>query len=174
MKQGRVAAAFVVALGLTVACGPPEGNASGGGNTLRALPVPVSVTGCLTAAGDRALLTALAPGQASEQLGRRNGARPYPITEVYELTGANEKWRKYIGWQVQVYGEAPPPAVAIVQERSPAVPASPVAVGTAGESPSQGEGSVQVRTQQQIRFEVTQLRVMSVTPIRDVCADGAS
>jgi hypothetical protein len=137
MKQGRVAAAFVVSLGLPVACGPPEGNASNGGNILRALPAPVSVTGCLTASGDRVLLTALAPGEASEQLGRRKGERPYPVTEVYELTGANEKLRKYIGWHVRVHGEAPPPAVAIVREHSPAVAASPVAVGTAGQSPPQ-------------------------------------
>lgn len=126
----------------------------------------------MTASGDRFLVTSLAPGEASGQRVRRAG-RPYLATEVYELTGPTENLREYVGWQVRVNGEAPPRAITIVQERSPAGPASPAAVGTAGQSPPEGKDRLQVSTEQQTRFEMTQLRVLSVTPIRNVCVGGA-
>jgi len=92
---------------------------------------------------------------------------------VYELEGANQKLRQYVGWQVRVSGEAPPRAIAIVQEHSPVLSASPSTVGTAGQSPSQVDGRERVSTQQQIRFEMTTLRVTSVTAISNLCLGRA-
>ena len=172
MTHVHMTAAVVSCLGLGVACSRPDSQENRAAHTDGALPVRVSVTGCLTASGDRFVLTSLLPGDTSEPLARATG-RPYPATEVYELEGANQKLRQYVGWQVRVSGEAPPRAIAIVQEHSPVLSASPSTVGTAGQSPSQVDGRERVSTQQQIRFEMTTLRVTSVTAISNLCLGRA-
>ena len=140
-----------------------------------ARPAPITATGCLTAKGDRFVLTDLQRAAETE-----NTAASGAATETYQLIGADDQLRPHVGHQVRVNGEAEPPAVAELRESTPATPAAG-ATGTTGQAQSpqppqnpenaqQGAAAPQVRTETETRMEVAQLRVQSVTPTGSTCA----
>jgi len=198
MKRASVAGVFALCLAL-VACGggkdeteiaerEPEvtGRGEGGRSTT------VTETGCLTAEGDRFVLTALQGGAAGGQAGNTGAAagntgtpagdqtRPnqggaattanaQPTTESYQLIGEEEQLRPLVGRQVRVSGEADPPKVAEVRESTPPTAATG-ATGTTGQAEPAKPGEPQVATTTETRLEVTQLRVQSITATGEACA----
>ena len=178
MKRSSVVLALC--LGLAIGCGGKtdeteiaerEPDVAGRGDNR---PVPVTETGCLTAQGDRFVLTALergaaqdkAPG-AQESPAGTAGARP--TTESYQLIGNESELRQLVGQQVRVTGEADVPKVAEVRESTPPTAASG-ATGTAGQPEPARPGEPQVATTTETRLEVTQLRVQSITATGQACA----
>jgi len=181
MKRVSAAGVFVVCLGLTAACG-------GGNNDETQIaerepevsgrdenrPVPITQTGCLTASGDRFVLTALESGSAparggqQQQGGANAGAQGQATTESYQLIGDAEELRQLVGKQVRVNGEAEPAKVAEVRESTPPTDASG-ATGTTGQAQPAKPGEPQVSTSTQTRLEVTQLRVQSITATGESC-----
>jgi hypothetical protein len=174
-----VAAVWAVCLGLTVACGGAAEDTGGEQQSASGAPAgaagpsrPVEVSGCLTARGDRYVLTDLE--RADEQGGGGGGQA---ATESYELVGNTENLKQHVGKQVRVVGEAEPQQVAEVRESSPA-PATSGATGTTGRQPQGGQqpsgsGQPQVSTATETRMEVAKLRVQSVTPSGATCAAEA-
>lgn len=154
----NLAVVGVLCAGLAVACGRSdrdEANLDPAGNDADiAENAPIIETGCLTASGDRFVLTALEAA---------NGAG-LPQTELYQLIGQEDQLRPHVGKAVRVTGEAPPARVAELREMSPAQP--PETRGTAGDN------EARVQTESQTRIETRQLRVQSVTPTGDECPAG--
>jgi hypothetical protein len=164
---------------LTVACGggrTADNNSNTTTNTSAAealrgnaseRPAPVDVSGCLTASGDRFVLTSLqtAAPRGDATRGADAAASAVPTTETYQLIAANtDDLRKYVGQQVRVSGEADPARVAQVRELSPATPAQPQ--GTSG---TQANAQPSVRTEESTRIEARKLRVSSVTAAGGAC-----
>ncbi len=122
---------------------------------------PLAETGCLTAAGDRFVLTALESGGAT-------------TTELYQLVGQEEELRKHVGQSVRVTGDAEPAQVAELRENSTAAPVATSGDPNQGQgqarNQNQGQGQPQVQTQSQTRLETRQMRVASVTPTGDDCS----
>jgi len=113
----------------------------------------VTEVGCLTATGDRFVLTSLESGER-------------PATELYQLVGMSDELRENVGREVLVTGEAQPAGIAEVRETTPATP-----VATSGVSEG---GPPQVRTESQVRLETREMRVLTVTPTGDDCPAGVS
>lgn len=113
----------------------------------------VTEVGCVTATGDRFVLTSLESGEK-------------PATELYQLVGTSAELREHVGREVLVTGEAQPAGIAEVRETTPS---TPVATSGANEG-----ASPQVRTESQVRLETRQLRVLTVTPTGDDCPAGVS
>ena len=178
MKRASMAGVFALCLGLTVACGGGKDETEiaeskpAVANSGDSRPVPISETGCLTADGDKFVLTALergAPGAARPEQGSPPAtAGAQPTTEAYQLIGNESELRPLVGQQVRVTGEADPPKVAEVRESTPPTSAS-TATGTAGQAEPARPGEPQVSTQTATRLEVTQLRVQSVTGTGQAC-----
>lgn len=151
-----LAAAGVLCAGvLAVGCGRTDrvdDNRDAAGNDADfTASAPIVETGCLTAADNRYVLTALETTQDA-------GA---PQTELYQLIGEGDELRQHVGKAVRVTGEAAPAQVAQVRETSPAQPAE--TRGTAGDA------QPRVQTESQTRIETRQLRVQSVTPTGEDC-----
>lgn len=151
----NLAVAGVLCAGLAMGCGRTarEGdNRDPAGNDADiTASAPIVETGCLTAAGNRYVLTAL---ETTQDAG-------VPQTELYQLIGEGDELRQHVGKAVRVTGEAAPAQVAQVRETSPAQPAE--TRGTAGDN------QPRVQTESQTRIETRQLRVQSVTPTGDDC-----
>jgi ABC-type phosphate transport system substrate-binding protein len=180
MKRASVTGAIALCLGLTVACGggsneteiaerEPEvtGRGEGGRSTT------VTETGCVTAEGDRFVLTALESGAAGDQARQDQGganptAKAQPTTQSYQLIGNGDELRQLVGQQVRVTGEADPPKVAEVRESSPPTDASG-ATGTAGQAEPAKPGEPRVSATTETRLEVTQLRVQSIMATGEAC-----
>lgn len=152
--------------GMTVACGgsreaEPQREGSAAAEPVsqeaQGRPAPIIETGCLTGTGNRFVLTGLQSAAGTQQATQQR-----TTTSTYQLVGMEDELRKHVGRQVRISGEAPPPQVAEVREATPSAQ-----VGTAG----QPSANAQVTTETQTRFEVTQLRVQSVTPTGDECTD---
>jgi hypothetical protein len=126
-------------------------------------PAPISVTGCLTAAEGRFVLTELSGDTKTP------GGGGQPTTETYQLTNADEQLRPHVGKQVRVNGEAEPARVAEVRESSPAAPATPA--GTAGQLSATNQPTVSTETR--TRLETRRMSVTSVTPTGQDCPTGA-
>ncbi len=133
-------------------------------------PAPADVRGCLTASGNRFVLTTLndtsapATGQSAPAT-----ANAVPTTETYQLVSTgSENLSKYVGQEVRVTGEADPARVADVRELTPAVPAQHGSVGTSGRSGKDANGP-KVSTEEETHFEYRKLRVSSVTPAGGAC-----
>lgn len=172
MKRLHRLSAAVVCVGFAAACGGGNRDATAERENTTAAnaqaetdeptgrPAPMSVTGCLTSAEGRYVLTELtgdikAPGGPAQ-----------PTTETYQLTNADEKLQPHVGKQVRVTGEAEPARVAEVRESTPAAPA-----GTAGQqSPNQAAVSSETRT----RLEMRTMSVTSVTPTGEDCPAGVA
>ena len=158
--------AFWCAVGLCVAvsaCNRPSSNES----ALEAEPTvlgdkdivpprPITVEGCLTAAGDRLVLTELKSEDA-------NSDSAAPTTESYRLVGMEENLRPHVGKRVRITGESEPEQVVDVRESTPPAPAAgQQPAGTAGSEP-------QVETTETTRIEVNDLQVRSVSPTSESC-----
>jgi hypothetical protein len=113
----------------------------------------VTEVGCVTASGDRFVLTSLDSGER-------------PATELYQLDGTSAELRQHVGREVLVTGEAQPAGIAEVRETTPSTP-----VATSG---SDAGAQPEVRTESQVRLETRQLRVLTITPTGDDCAAGVS
>lgn len=159
--------AAVVCVGLAAACGGGNRDATAerentaATNTARVetdeptgRPAPIMVTGCLTAADGRFVLTEL------------SGDRQ-PTTEAYQLTNADEQLRPHVGKQVRVNGEAEPARVAEVRESTPTAPA-----GTAGQQTTTNQPAVSTETR--TRLETRTMSVTSVTPTGQDCPTGTT
>ena len=178
MKRASIGAVFALCLGLTVACGGSKDEAEiaerdpSVGDRGEARPVAITQTGCLTAQGDRFVLTALesaAAGTAKPEPGAQSPtASAQPTTESYQLIGNDDELRPLVGKQVRVSGEADAPKVAEVRESTPPTAASG-ATGTAGQAEPAKPGEPQVATSTETRLEVTQLRVQSITATGEAC-----
>jgi hypothetical protein len=147
-----------VCLMMTVGCGRTEERAAleepatvqdeGSNAPARAM----TVDGCLTAAGDRFVLTQLDKGV--------NGAEPG--TESYRLVGMEEQLRPLVGQHVEVTGTAEAEQVVDIRESSPPPASSEEPRGTTGATP-------QVSTVQSTQLAVSDLRVSSVRGRGDQC-----
>lgn len=158
--------AAVVSVGLAVACGGGDRsvvtdrenttatNAAVETEEPTGRPAALMVTGCLTAADGRYVLTEL------------SGDRQ-PTTEAYQLTNADEQLRPHVGKQVRVNGEAEPARVAEVRESTPSAPA-----GTAGQQTTANQPAVSTETR--TRLETRTMSVTSVTPTGQDCPTGTT
>jgi len=113
----------------------------------------IAETGCVTAAGDRFVLTAL---ETSDTAGSAQ-------TETYQLVADDDKLRPFVGKAVRVTGMAKPAQIAEVSDVSPAAP-----VGTSGEAGAEAK----VGTSTQTRIETRRLHVQSMVPIEGDCTTG--
>jgi hypothetical protein len=190
MKRASMAGVFALCLGLTVACGGNKDEADIAerdpkvGDRGDGRPMAITETGCLTAQGDRFVLTALesaaAAGTAKPEPGAAGSQKPgqgaaesrsadaQPTTESYQLIGNEDELRPLVGKQVRVSGEADPPKVAEVRETTPPSAASG-ATGTAGQAEPAKPGEPQVSTATETRLEVTQLRVQTIAATGAAC-----
>ena len=194
MRRTTSYGALALCAALTVACGSnrtAENNDNTGSKAPAAAsfkdnaknrPAPVDVRGCLTASGDRYVLTALqnaagAPGTTASGANSPNtqssaGTASVPTTETYQLISAGDNdLQKYVNQQVRVTGEADPARVADVRELTPAAPAGQTqqgSVGTAGNQTNSAEGP-KVRTEETTHFEVRKLRVSAITAAGGSC-----
>lgn len=128
--------------------------------------VTIIVTGCLTASGDRFVLTELEPPKGAQPPGETTtelGAPAVPTTETYELAGLEDELRPHLGKQVRVVGRAEPSEIADIREITPSTPA-----GTSGR---QDDGA-SVRSEAHTRVQMQKVRVSSVTPTGGLCPDG--
>ena len=141
MRGTAFCSAWLLCASLSLACRPAS------------QATAVTEVGCLTAAGDRFVLTSLESGER-------------PSTELYQLFGTSDELREHVGREVLVTGEAEPAGIAEVRETTPATP-----VGTSG---ANIQAAPQVRTESQVRLETRQLRVLTVTPTGDDCPAGVS
>lgn len=116
----------------------------------------VTERGCLTASGNRFVLTALEGGGGAQ-------------TELYQLIGDADELRQHVGKEVSITGDAEPARVAVVRESSAG---SAGTSGTAQPNPPT-EGAPQVSTQSQTTLQTRELRVNSVTPAGD-CPEAAT
>jgi hypothetical protein len=143
-------------ISLSMACGGPDRRdvASDEGRDSFDITeaAPTVETGCLTASGDRFLLTALEPASVISAT---------PSTELYQLIGAEEQLRAHVGREVVVTGDAEPAQVAEVRELGP-----PTAVGTSG---SDAEVEPRVGAVTETRIETRHMQVHTVTPTGDEC-----
>jgi hypothetical protein len=124
-------------------------------------PEPITVTGCLSSADGRYVLTELAPNQGA-------GGPAQATTETYQLTDADEQLRQHVGKQVRISGEAEPARIADVRESTPATPPT---AGTAGQ---QTENRAAVSTETLTRLEMRHMSVKSVMPTGEDCPAGTA
>ena len=136
------------------------------GCTGKTLPaVTVIEDGCLTASGDRFVLTDLESGEPHPSLKHNwTATRPRPTTEAYVLEGDDDPLRNLVGRRVRVVGEAVPEQIVEIHQMSPRVRVRPAntPVGAEGVTPAVGDYAV-------LRLEVHRLRVMSAYPTGDDC-----
>ncbi len=169
-RSGRLSAA-VACLAVVVACGGGNREENAGleredtaadvranNDEQTGRPEAVTVTGCLSSAEGRYVLTELEGG------GSATGAA---TTETYQLTDADGKLRELVGKLVRVNGEAEPARIAEVRESTPPAPAT--ATGTAGE---QSGSRPTVSSDTQTRLELRRMSVMSVMPTGEDCPAG--
>lgn len=133
-------------------------------------PRPVIVEGCLTASGDRFVLTELDRGTQGPRVAAREGERPAaeeePTTESYRLIGMHDELRPLVGQRVEITGASEPENMVDVRESSPPRDArGGRATGTFGTEP-------RVSTVQTTRLEISDLRVKSVRGTGAACGES--
>ena len=114
----------------------------------------MTVDGCLTAAGDRFVLTQLDKGVAGGEA----------ETETYRLVGMEEQLRPLVGQHVEVTGTAEAEQVVDIRESSP-----PPATAPGGQPRGTSGAEPQVSTVQSTQLAVSDLRVSSVRGRGDQC-----
>jgi len=185
MRRASIFGVWAACAALTVACGgsrATEKNENTAANESAARlpggspserPAPIEVRGCLTAAGDRFVLTALQAAAPEDKAGNSApAAAATPTTETYQLIAAKtDDLQKYVGQQVRVTGEAEPARVAEIRESTTATPPGERTVGTAGAQNAGKSDAAQpkVSTEEKTRLETSKLRVSSVTASGGAC-----
>jgi hypothetical protein len=109
-------------------------------------PQLITADGCLTASGDRFVLTELQAEEGS--------------AEAYRLVGRDEDLRALVGKRVQISGEAEPEQIVDIRQSTEG-PAAP-ATGTSGTI-------AEVDTTTTSRIEVHDLRVRTIAAIDEPC-----
>jgi hypothetical protein len=127
-------------------------------------PVEKMITevGCVTASGGDFILTDLEPVEP-------NSPETQPTTDAYLLTGADTQLKPLAGRRVLVTGEADPAHVTEIRELQPMVRASH---DQDEDGPTGSQASSQtpkIGVTQQIRLEVSRLKVMAVDPRDTAC-----
>ena len=107
---------------------------------------PVEVIGCLSASGDRFVLSHVDKDSSK--------------TFAYQLVNADDQLRGLVGREVRVTGEAQPAQKAETREVTPPQPAA-----TAGKSGTQP----QVSTVEDTKLEMRKITVAGVAPTGDSC-----
>lgn len=155
MKRLRIAGVLALCVGLS-ACNRAadrerdQDEAQAGDKALNGRPEAVTETGCLTASGDRFVLTNLEHGAGDA------------ATETFQLVGKEDDLRPHVGKQLRVMGQAEPAKVAVVTETTPATESEPA--GTSGST------EPKVSTETKARMEVRTLTVNSFEPTGASCA----
>lgn len=108
----------------------------------------ITAEGCLTASGDRFVLTDL---EAEE-----GGAA------TYRLVGRDHDLRAHVGRRVRISGESEPEQVVDVRQSTEGGAGSPSATGTSG-------ATAEVDTITTARIEVHDLRVRTIVPVDEPC-----
>ena len=106
----------------------------------------MTVTGCLTASGDRFVLT-----QQDEKSSENH---------TYQLVNADDQLRNLVGKRVQVIGDATP------QQKAEAREVTPAPAATSGSA----NGKAQVSTVEDTKVDANTLRVTSVMPVLGDCS----
>lgn len=106
-------------------------------------PSVITASGCVTASGDRFVLTDL------------KGQDGRALTETYRLVGDDEDIRPHVGQMVQVTGASEPEQIVDVRQ-------STGSVATSG-------GAPEVATTATTRIEITDLTVRSIAPTGNPC-----
>ena len=119
-------------------------------------PRTIAAEGCLTAQGNRYVLTEIDRARTTEA-----------TTESYRLVGMEAELRGLVGQRVEVTGAAEPERVVDVREVSPSASAR-TPQGTSG-----ADAAGQVATVQSTRLEIGDLRVSSVNGTGARCVGGA-
>ena len=182
MTRLMLSCAFTTCAVLAIGCGngrTAKSNENTGANAPAAdqfrgkasdRPAPVDVSGCLTAAGDRYVLTSLEPvaprgASADRNTASAPGAPAVPTTDTYQLIGGSPAdLHQYVGQQVRVTGEADPAGIAELRESTPPV-------GTSGAQQPPAAGQPKVSTEETTRLELRKLRVSSITGAGGPCAE---
>jgi hypothetical protein len=108
---------------------------------------PVEVSGCLSASGDRYVLSHVDKDDAK--------------TIAYQLVNADDQLRPLVGREVRVTGEAQPTQKAETRAITP-----PQAAATSGKS----EPDAKVTTVEETKLDLQKLVVTSASPTGDACA----
>lgn len=108
---------------------------------------PVEVVGCLSASGDRFVLT--------------HADKENAKTVAYQLVNADDQLRPLVGREVRVTGEAQPTQKADTRAVTPPQPAA--TSGTSGPD-------AKVTTVEETKLDTQRLAVASVSPTGDPCA----
>ena len=156
MKRVILMSICIGAVAITGACGRRDSSQPEKKNIvdLATHPVPagsvapISVVGCLSASGDRFVLT--------------HGDKGSSKTFAYQLVNADEQLRNLVGKEVRVTGEAQRATQSTeAREVTPAAPAA-----TSGKPAS----NATVSTVEDTKLDMQKLTVASVAPTGDACA----
>jgi len=112
---------------------------------------PVTVTGCLSASGNRFVLA-----QFDKEASK---------TVAYQLINADDQLRNLVGKEVRVSGEAQPTQVAETREVSPPTDVS----GTSGKAEAPKGAEPTVTTVTDTKLDMQKMTVASVTATGDAC-----
>jgi len=160
MKRGILISMCVGAVALSSACGRRDASQDKPKNIVDLAMdpgpagsiTPVTVTGCLTASGDRFVLAEFDKDSSK--------------TIAYQLINADDQLRNLVGKEVRVSGEPQPSQVAETREVTP--PAQ--AAGTSGKPQTAKPGSTPtVSTVTDTKLDMQKMTVASATATGDAC-----
>jgi hypothetical protein len=155
MKRTILMSICVGAVALSVGCGRRDASQADQKNILelatQSAPAgtiaPVEVVGCLSASGNRFVLSHIDKDDSK--------------TVAYPLVNADDQLTSMVGREVRVTGEAQPAQKADTRAITPPQPAA-----TSGQS----EADAKVTTIEETKVEMQKLAVASVSPTGDACA----
>lgn len=155
MKRTILMSICVGAVALSVGCGRRDASQADQKNILelatQSAPAgtiaPVEVVGCLSASGNRFVLSHIDKDDSK--------------TVAYQLVNADDQLTSMVGREVRVTGEAQPAQKADTRAITPPQPAA-----TSGQS----EADAKVTTIEETKVEMQKLAVASVSPTGDACA----
>jgi hypothetical protein len=154
MKRTILMSICVGAVALSVGCGRRDASPEDKKNIIDlatqpapAGTAPVEVVGCLSASGDRFVLSHIDKDDSK--------------TVAYQLINADDQLTSYVGREVRVSGEAQPAQKAETRAVTPPQPAA-----TSGKSGA----NATVTTVEETKVDLQKLAVSSVSPTGDACA----
>jgi len=155
MKRTILMSICVGAVALSAGCGRRDASQTDKKNILdlatqpptAGATAPVEVIGCLSASGNRFVLSHIDKDDSK--------------TVAYQLVNADDKLTSLVGREVRVTGEAQPEQKAETRTVTPPAPAA-----TSGKS----ETDAKVTTVEETKLDMQKLAVASVSPTGDACA----